>query len=87
MAEANKDNDKVVEATEDKEKETVLDAGGKGGGDEPDLDGIAELSGAGDPSHGEGLMEPNSDNDGDAAKWTKRSPHPRPIRNWCVPTK
>ena len=48
VAEANGDNDKVVEATEDKEKETVPDAEAKGGGDEPDGDGIAASSGAGE---------------------------------------
>ena len=47
VAKVNEDNDKVVEATEDKEKETVPDAEAKGGGDEPDGDGIAVLGGAG----------------------------------------
>ena len=53
VAEANEDNDKVVEATEDKKKETLPDAQAKAGGDHPDGNAIAELSGAGDPSHGE----------------------------------
>ena len=57
---ANEDNDKVAEATEDKEKETMPDAEAKGGGDEPDGDGIAVSSGA-----GEGVMEPNGDGDRD----------------------
>ena len=60
VAVANEDNDKVAEATEDKEKETVPDAEAKGGGDEPDGDGIAVSSGA-----GEGVMEPNGDGDRD----------------------
>ena len=64
-------NDKVTEATEDKEKEEVLGAKAKGGGDESDGDGIAESSGAGDPSHDEGVMEPNGDGDGDAGKMHK----------------
>ena len=63
VAEANEDNDKVAEATEDKEKETVPDAEAKGGGDEPDGDGIAVSSGA-----GEGVMEPNGDGDRDVRK-------------------
>ena len=45
VAKASEDNDKVAEATEDKEKETVPDAEAKGGGDEPDGDGIAVSSG------------------------------------------
>ena len=60
VAVANEDNDKVAEATEDKEKETVPDAEAKGGGNEPDGDGIAVSSGA-----GEGVMEPNDDGDRD----------------------
>ena len=58
VAVANEDNDNVAKATEDKEKETVPDA--EGGGDEPDGDGIAVSSGA-----GEGVMEPNGDGDRD----------------------
>ena len=54
LVEAKEDNDKVVEATEDKQKETVPDAKAKGGGDEPDADAIAEWIGASDPSHGKG---------------------------------
>ena len=61
-------NDKVTEATKHEEREKVLDAESKGGGDEPDGDGTAELSGAADPSHGEGVTEPNSDDDSDAGK-------------------
>ena len=38
---ANEDIDKLPEATEDKEKETLPDAEAKGGGDEPDGNGIA----------------------------------------------
>ena len=60
VAVANEDNDKVAEATEDKEKETGPDAEAKGGGDEPDGDGIAVSSGA-----GQGVMEPNGDGDRD----------------------
>ena len=67
-AEAKEDVDKVVEATEDKEKETVPDAEAKGRGDEPHGNGNAESSGAGNPSYGEGVMEPNGDGDGDAGK-------------------
>ena len=63
VAEANEDNDKVVEATEDKEKKTVPNAEAKGGGDEPDGDGIAASTGA-----VEGVIEPNGDGDGDAGK-------------------
>ena len=44
------------------------DAEAKGGGDEPDGEGIGESSGTSDPSHGEGVMEPNGDGDGDAGK-------------------
>ena len=58
VAVANVDNDKVAEAPEDKEKETVPDAKAKGGGNEPNRDGIAMSSGA-----GEGVMEPNGDGD------------------------
>ena len=72
-----KANDKVTEATEDKEKEKMPDAEAKGGGDEPDADGIAESSGAGDPSHGEGVMKPNSDADGDAGKMDEGEPPPK----------
>ena len=61
-------NDKVTEATEDKEKERVLYAEAKGSGDKPHGDGIAESSRAGAPSHGEGVMEPNDDADSDAGK-------------------
>ena len=85
VAEANKDKHKVFEATEDKEKETVPED--KGGGDKRDGEGIAELSSAGNPSHGEGVMEPNGDGDGDAGKMENGSPHPRPMRKLSVPTK
>ena len=60
VAVANEDNDKVEKATEAKEKVTVPDAEAKGGGDEPDGDGIAVSGGA-----GEGVMEPNGDGDRD----------------------
>ena len=60
MAVANEHNDKVAEASENKEKETVQDAKAKGGGDEPYGDGIAVSSGA-----GRGVMEPNGDGDRD----------------------
>ena len=70
-------NDKVTEATEDKENGKVLDAEAKGGGDEPNGDGIGESSGAGDPSHGEGVMEPNGDGDGDADKMDEGESPPK----------
>ena len=70
-------NDKMTEATEDKEKEKVLDAEAKGGGDKPDGDGIAESSGAGDPSHGEGVMEPNGDGDGDGGTMNEGESPPK----------
>ena len=60
VAVANEDNDKVAEATEDKEKELVPDAEAKGGGDEPDEDGVAVSNGS-----GEGVIEPNGDGDRD----------------------
>ena len=44
----------------------MTDAEAKGGGDEPDGDGIAESKGAGDSSPGKGVMEPDGDADGDA---------------------
>ena len=72
MAEANVDNDKVAEATEDKEKETVPDAEAKGGGDEPDGDGIAVLSAA-----GEGVMGPNGDCDRDVRKMDEGESPPK----------
>ena len=72
VAEADEDNDKVVKATEDKEKETVPDAEAKGGGDEPDGDGITVRSGA-----GEGVMEPNRDGDGDAGKMDEGESPPK----------
>ena len=69
-------NDKVRHATKDNEKDKVADAEAKVGGDEPDGDGIAQLSRAGDPSHGEGVMEPNGDGDGDAGNMHEgESPH------------
>ena len=83
-AEANEDNDKVVQAKEDKEKETVPDAEARGGGDEPDRDGIAESSGASDPSHGEGVMEPNGEGDGDVEKMDEGDSPPGPTKKWCV---
>ena len=61
-------NDKVTDATEDNGKDKVTSAEAKDGGDEPDRDGIAESSGAGNPSHGEGVMAPNRDGDSDAGK-------------------
>ena len=70
-------NDKVTEATEDKEKETVPDAEAKGGGDQPDGDGIAESSEGGDTSHGEGVMEPNGDGDGDTRKMDEGESPPK----------
>ena len=73
VAEANEDNDKVVEAIEDKQKETVPDAEAKGGGDEPD----GPASRAGDPSHGEGVMEPNGDGDSDAGKMDEGESPPK----------
>ena len=77
VAEAKEDNDKVVEATEDKEKETLPDAEAMGGGDEPDGDGIDPSSGAGDPSHCEGVMEPNGDGDGDTGKMDEGESPPK----------
>ena len=64
---ANENNDKLAEATEDKEKETVPDAEAEGGGNEPDGDGIAVSSGA-----GEGVMEPNGDGDRDLQTMDER---------------
>ena len=66
------DNYKVVEATEDHKKETVPDAKARGGGDEPDWDGIAESSRA-----GEGVIEPNGDGDGDAGKMDEGESPPK----------
>ena len=43
-------NDRVTDATKDNERDKVTEAEAKGGG-------IAESSGADDPSHGEGMME------------------------------
>ena len=77
VAQANEDNDKVVEATEDKEDETVPDAEAKGGGDKPDGDGIAESSGAGNPSHGERVMEPDGDTYGDTGKMDEGESPPK----------
>ena len=70
-------NDKVMEATEDEEKEKVPDAEAKGGGNEPDRDGIAESSGARDPSHGEDVMEPTDDGDGEAGKMDEGESPPK----------
>ena len=61
-------NDKVTDATEDNEKDKLTDAEAKGGGDERDGNGIAESSGAGYPSHREGVNDPNGEGDGDARK-------------------
>ena len=72
VAEANQDDDKVVEATEDKETHLGPDAEAKGGGDEPDGDGIAASSGA-----GEGVMEPDGDGDGDAGKMDEGESPPK----------
>ena len=70
-------NDKVTAATKDEEKEKVPDAQAKGGGDEPDWDGNAESSGAGDPSHGVGMIERNGDPDGDAGKMDEGESAPK----------
>ena len=70
-------NDKVTDATEDNEKDKLTDAKAKGGGGKPDGDGIAESSGAGDPSLGKGVMEPNGDVDGDAGRMDKRESPPK----------
>ena len=51
---------------------TVPDAEAKGGGDEPDGDGIAVSSGA-----GEGVMEPNGDGDRDAQKMDEGESPPK----------
>ena len=59
---------KEDKATEDTEKDKVTDAEATGGGDEPDENGIAKWSAAGEPSHGEGMMEPNGDGDGDSGR-------------------
>ena len=72
VAIANEDNDKAAEATQDKEKETVPDAEAKGGGDEPDGDGIAVSSGA-----GEGVMEPNGNGDRDVQKMDEGESAPK----------
>ena len=48
------------------------DAEAKGGGDEPDGDGIAASSGA-----GEGVMESNGDGDSDAGKMDKGESQPK----------
>ena len=72
VEEANEDNDKVVEATKEKQKETVPDAEAKGGGDKPDGYGNAASSGA-----GEGVMQPNSDCDGDAGKMDQGKSQPK----------
>ena len=77
VAEAKEDNDKVVEATKHKKKETVPDAEAKGGGDEPDGDGIAVSSGASDPSHSEGVMERNGDGDSDTGKMDEGESPPK----------
>ena len=70
-------NDKVTDATEDNEKDNVTDVEAKSGGDEPDGDGIAEWSWAGNPSHGERVMEPNGDGDGDAGKMDEGESPPK----------
>ena len=70
-------SDKVTEATKDKEKETEPDVGAKVGGDEPDGDGIAESTRACAPSHGEGVMAPNGDGDGDAEKMDEGESPPK----------
>ena len=72
VAEANKGNDRVVEATKDEGKETVPDAEAKGGGEEPDANGIAATMGA-----GEGVIEPNADGDGDAGKMDEGESPPK----------
>ena len=63
VTEAHEDNDKVAEDTEEKEEETMPDAEARGCDNEPDGDGIAVSSGA-----GEGVMEPNGDGDRDVQK-------------------
>ena len=49
----------------------------EGGGVVPNGDGIAESSGAGDPSHGEGVMEPNGDGVGDTGKMDEGESPPK----------
>ena len=82
VAEANEDKDKVMEATDNKKKETVP---------------VAEQRVVVTSPMGMALQRPVGPAKASWSpmvavtmtkeKWTKGSPHPRPIRKWCVPTK